>query len=242
MAPSVYSRGSLAPPMPPSTPDSPITERTHPPRPRLAFRVGVVGHRLKRLNEAGATEPALALKFAEILKTVDQAVRKHATEFRAWYTEELPELRLLSPLAEGIDRWMARCALRQGWAIAGVFPFPQAEYEHDFQGDSLGAFRDLIREASAGPGWTRFELDGDRSDSATAYGTAGRVLLNQTDLLIAVWDGHLLGKAGGTEETMVDALRRGIPVIWVDAHAPHDFALLTGTQRLPKPAQLDWSL
>lgn len=57
-------------------------------------------------------------------------------------------------------------------------------------------------------------------DQSRAYHVAGDVVLNQSDLLIVVWDGERRNKRGGTEQTFDDALERGVPIVWIDAHAP----------------------
>lgn len=74
---------------------------------------------------------------------------------------------------------------------------------------------------------TVFELDGSRDDSSPAYHSAGTIVLNQSDLLIVVWDGERKNQRGGTEETYDDAIKRGVPVIWIDGHAPHHWRIVT---------------
>ncbi len=65
------------------------------------------------------------------------------------------------------------------------------------------------------------------SDRAAA---AARLVVEQSDLLIAVWDGRTAGALGGTRHTMATALALGVPVLWVDAAAPGAWSLL----RLPE--------
>jgi len=45
---------------------------------------------------------------------------------------------------------------------------------------------------------------------------AGRVMIEQSDLIIAVWDGVAQNLVGGTGHTISAALELGIPVIWID--------------------------
>src|SRR5207244_741895 len=91
----------------------------------------------------------------------------------------------------------------------------------------------LLARAERESSLTLFELDGQRDQEGAAYGACGRALLNQTDLLIAIWDGRRFGKPGGTEETLNEARRREMPVLWIDAHAPHPWQLLVGKERVP---------
>jgi hypothetical protein len=207
----------------------------HPPRPPLAFRVGFVGHRPDRLAHADAAQLATALRAildivrAEILAT-------HAAD-RALYSGDAPVLRAVSPLAEGADRVFAAQALDAGCELCCVLPFPQAEFERDFapdkalEKDSVARFRELHGRAT-----TRFELDGSRADEAGAYGACGSVVLAQSDLLVAVWDGVREHKRGGTEETLEAALQQGVPVVWVDARRPHGWQMLAAGGGLPSPA------
>ena len=46
---------------------------------------------------------------------------------------------------------------------------------------------------------------------------AGRILIEQSDLLIAVWDGQSTADVGGTGHTVAAALELGVPVLWIDS-------------------------
>ncbi|HZM44026.1 MAG TPA: hypothetical protein VFC14_04290 [Burkholderiales bacterium] len=154
------------------------------------------------------------------------------------YDQSHPVLRAISPLAEGTDRLFAEQALEAGYTLCCIMPFQRAEYERDFaaphalEADSLSRFRQLLGRAASS-----FQLDGDRSDEgAPAYGAGGRMVLNQSDLLLVVWDGERQGKRGGTEETLDEAQRQGVPIVWVDARAPHGWQLIVGGTGAIKPA------
>jgi hypothetical protein len=193
----------------------------HPPRPPLAFRVGVVGHRPDRLKSANLDDLRATLK--TILSVIQQQVAEFGTGNSALFGALPPAIRAISPLAEGTDRIFAEEALALGFELCCVMPFSQAEFEKDFAPGksleppgSLQRFQKLVDQAA-----TKFELDGLRVREGLAYGIAGRTVLNQTDVLLAVWDGETTDKRGGTEETMRDAAKMGIPVVWIDAHTPH---------------------
>lgn len=209
----------------------------HPLKPRLAFRVGVVGHRPNRLQSADLG--VLSDRLRELLSAVRGVVETFAHDSSRLFSDGAPVLRALSPLAEGTDRLFADAALGLGYHLCCPMPFPQAEFEKDFtpphalEPDSLARFRAILERAEKGASLTRFEMDGDRADVGEAYGACGHVLLNQSDLLVVVWDGQWLGKPGGTEDTFDEARRKGVPIVWVDAHAPHDWQLLDSTSSLP---------
>ena len=42
---------------------------------------------------------------------------------------------------------------------------------------------------------------------------AGKVMIGQSDLRIAIWDGVTPGAVGGTRHTMAAALNEGVPVL-----------------------------
>ncbi|HKT53607.1 MAG TPA: hypothetical protein VJP88_04100, partial [Caulobacteraceae bacterium] len=61
---------------------------------------------------------------------------------------------------------------------------------------------------------------------------AARVMLEQSDLLIGVWDGVSQAFVGGTGHTIAVALRMGAPVVWIDAKAPEEWRILRTVESL----------
>jgi hypothetical protein len=61
------------------------------------------------------------------------------------------------------------------------------------------------------------------SDRAAA---ASRIMIEQSNILIAIWDGVTLGATGGTRHSMSLALSLGVPVIWIDASEPKRWTLM----------------
>jgi hypothetical protein len=208
------------------------TTFSSPPRAPLAFRVGVVGHRPNRLD--GGKLGELAATISLILKTVKEETHAVGRERRELYDGACPVMRVVSPLAEGTDRIFAEQALELGFELCAVLPFPKAEFEKDFaegtalETDSLNRFQRLLAKAA-----TRFELDGTRAEDGEAYGQGGLVVLNQSDLLIVVWDGERQGKRGGTEDTLDQARKRGVAIAWIDAKDPKNWQLLDAATPLP---------
>jgi hypothetical protein len=205
-----------------------------PPRARLAFRVGVLGHRPNRLPTDFAALERLRLRLRETLEAVKAAVEDiRGRPETALYASEAPVLRALSPLAEGADRLFAETALDLGYSLCCPMPFAQELFEQDFADrDSIRAFRDLL--AKAGDRLTRFEMDGDRTDPPAAYAAAGRVVVNQSDLLVVVWDGGPAAGSGGTVNTLREALDYRVPVLWIDALEDHGWMLLRSADDLDR--------
>jgi hypothetical protein len=67
---------------------------------------------------------------------------------------------------------------------------------------------------------------------------AGQVMVEQIDMLIAVWDGHSPGPVGGTRHTIARALDIGIPVLWIEAGNPEQWRILDNPESLANR----WSL
>lgn len=65
---------------------------------------------------------------------------------------------------------------------------------------------------------------------------AGRVLIEQSDLMIGVWDGVTTAHVGGTGHTIAAALDLGAPVLWIDPARPEDWRILTGPEALATTA------
>jgi hypothetical protein len=214
-----------------------LKELSTPPKPPLAFRVGVVGHRPDRLEKADLVRLGDVIR--QILLTIQEQVSAFAKANKALFTPEAPVLRAISPLAEGADRIFGEQAIDLHWNLCCVMPFHQEEFEKDFlpgtalEPDSLARFHALLDKAGELKGSTSFQINGSRDHEAAAYGFCGRVVLNQSDILIAVWDGERPGKLGGTTETLDAARRQGIPVIWIDARAPHAWQRMDSNTRLP---------
>ena len=112
---------------------------------------------------------------------------------------------LISALAEGADRLIARCALDLGWQVGAILPLDQFEYEKDFiDAQSVIEFRDLLNRSS----WVkviaaRFHTRPD------CYQELGLWLSQQAQVLIALWDGENSNGPGGTAE-VIKAFREGV--------------------------------
>ena len=123
------------------------------------------------------------------------------------------EFRLISCLASGTDSVAADAALELGWPMEVILPAPRQSYAKDFtHADELEGFFSRLNAAAA-----VFELPCDKEPVAPVhYERAGRVMLDQCDLLLAAWDGKPGRGRGGTEQILSEAVARHIPVIHID--------------------------
>lgn len=196
----------------------------HPPRARLAVRVGVTGHQLKRLH--GMNEVLLRSRIRAVLQSVADVAGSVHDRHRgpAGYADEPPLLRVVSPIADGADSIVAEQAVDLGYQLHCPVPFAEEVYRQTIVekqlGDDVLALHDrLWREA--GP---RFELDGSRDEpelEKDAYLAVGELVLRQCDVLIAIWDGAPADGRGGTGDIVAAALRLELPVVWIHAAPPH---------------------
>jgi hypothetical protein len=194
-----------------------------PPRPPLSFRVGITGTRDPQAAEA------VRSAVAQILKLVIDEISGVAEteEARVYHSEASdtiqPKFLFVSPLAEGADRVAAEEALRLGYQLKATLPFARTEYENDFP-DSVDEFHRLLLHADS-----VLELDGDGDDRDRSYEAVGGFVVNNSDLLIAVWDGKRANGRGGTGDIVELAIDLGVPVVHLPIDGDGEF-LLTETR------------
>jgi hypothetical protein len=134
---------------------------------------------------------------------------------------------LLSALADGADRLVARAGLSLGVKLIVPLPMPQAIYEADFDAASLTEFRSLLAQAEhtftlpVAPGAT---LEGIRVRGAERdlqYAQLGAYLAHHSQILIALWDGLSPEKMGGTSQ-IVHFKLHGVPEPFAPPHSELD--------------------
>jgi hypothetical protein len=73
------------------------------------------------------------------------------------------------------------------------------------------------------------------AESSLRVARAARVMIEQSDLVIAVWDGVTRSLIGGTGHTIQIALEAGAPVLCIDARQPAQWRILSGPESLVGP-------
>jgi len=137
--------------------------------------------------------------------TLEERVREIIRDLRATYPNT--PLVLLSPLADGADRLVARVCVELGLGFQVPLPMPRDVYATDFDDEPARAeFDALLRQADH---WFELPLaDGVTLDDISHHGPArvaqydrvGEFIARHAELLIALWDGRTTGKVGGTAE------------------------------------------
>jgi hypothetical protein len=151
------------------------------------MRVGATGHRYLHAGTARVVERALRERLARVPADVLVGV---------------------SSLADGADQLFAEAILALGGSLEVIVP--AARYRDELSDESRSAFDRLLARASAVK-----RLDYEESTSE-AHMAAGRVVVERSEVLLAVWDGRPARGMGGTGDVVAYAVERGVPVevVW----------------------------
>lgn len=213
----------------------------YPPRPRLTLSIGVIGHRPNRLAKADHDE--IKSEVERVIGLITHEAGVVYRRYKVFFSGGKPQLCLVSALAEGTDRIVAKAALAKGFVLDVPIPFLKDEYVRDFvegatqdaagvhavpaKNSSIEEFKSLTAEGVAR---SLLQLPGKRSDPGTldtqetdkAYEMAGLTVIGQADILLTVWDGGPSAGVGGTADMLHQAVRRGVPIIEISTAAPRD--------------------
>ncbi len=213
--------------------------------PPLGLCIGITGHRCS--NAAfRANEAAIAAALSALFDMMDGPVRLHAL------------------LAHGADLMAAELALARGWALVAPLPFglavnravnahPEtaAEMRALLAGNNGGAAGERAAAIDRLTQQARVFALGEQDEAVRAAllsgadgldallseraAMAGRVMAEQSDLLVAIWDGAAPQPPGGTRHSMATMLEQGGPVLWIDAGAPADWRIIRSPEALLAP-------
>jgi hypothetical protein len=176
---------------------------------RLPLVIGVTGHRDLRDQDVSRLEAEVAGIIARLRHDyLDDDV-------------ETPII-VLSALAEGADRLVARVALAQGARLIAPLPMPREEYGRDFEPGlepgNAGEFGELLAQAIAAPvipfthGNSLEAVRSNPKKRAEQYRAVGLFIIQHCNVLIAIWDGDESNMAAGGTAEVVKFARQGIPL------------------------------
>ena len=219
----------------------------HPPKPRLTLRVGVTGKRAIPDTEAARIRAALGAVFDSLAVFLAQSRRDHQTVLAdripllrlvSGMAEGADQI-AASVAIERFARESTEAQRTVETRLAAILPFPRKEYEKDFEQDPnkpkgerertpeqfasvVAAFERMLADPATE---SVFEIDDETilntsnpDDRNIAYANLRDVLLEHTDLLVAVSD-DVDGGAGGTVDVIRIAVREGIPVVKISTKA-----------------------
>lgn len=174
------------------------------------FTIGLTGHR--------DIHP-------DAMAEVRAAVRKELEFVRAQF-EALP-VELVTGLAEGADTLATEIALEIGLPVRAVLPMPRTLYESDFDGEAHADFlrllnddRIMLQELPLPAG----RMNEDFFDGASRDALYARLmdyLVRRSNVLVAFWDGEVIGLTGGTSDVVVRYLS-GPETQSLQTHQPSD--------------------
>lgn len=126
-------------------------------------------------------------------------LREKVSSFFDDVIQKSKELTLLSPLAEGADRFVAKIFLEKQkehkhLSLVVPMPFSKERYLKDFDEASQKEFFELLDKAN-----DSFSVP---NLGNSGYVTLGRYIVDSSDILLALWDGTYNGKAGGTGDVV----------------------------------------
>jgi len=180
-----------------------------PPPVPFVLAVGVTGHRAEVLPEGSV--PVLRERIRDVLRRIEECGSALLRTERDCFAERPPQLRFVSPLADGADQIAAEVALELGWELQAILPFERAAYRMSLANrGSRERFDDLLARSTC-----VLELPGDPDQGLDAYVMTGRATVAHCDVLIAVWDGLPPRGRGGTGEVVQLALTRGTAIVHV---------------------------
>jgi hypothetical protein len=177
---------------------------------RLPLVIGATGHRDLRDEDIAALE-------AEVAKAIKRL--KHE------YLNDDPEtpIIVLSSIAEGADRLIARVAMGLGAKLIAPLPMEADQYRRDFDPDrrikpdaasEFDRLKDLAVAKPAMPfvkGNTAENVDED-ARRALQYREVGVYIVRHCHVLIALWNGDESNTAVGGTAEVVRFKRQGIPL------------------------------
>lgn len=214
------------------------------------LRVGVTGHRaLKDESAVRIAVEGLIRKIDQTLRRAVEEPRSGSTSklgTRAWFDRLLLGLvrciwwrmpvtpgyvprerqaplqwRVVSALAKGADQVVADVVLKDLYgSLSPVLPFTPRVYERDFETPKeREAFHHFL--ADSPEPWAA--EDGEplsAEQRAQAYRLAGERMVDESDFVIAVWDGEPARGEGGTGEIVAYAISKDVPVYWIHSNDP----------------------
>ncbi len=176
---------------------------------RLPLVIGVTGHRDLRDQDIPRLEQAVAAIIAGLRRDY------------LGHGGETPII-VMSSLAEGADRLVARVALAHGARLVAPMPMPIEEYRRDFEPGlkpgNAAEFEALLAQAITAPvmpfasGNTLEAVRVDNAKRAEQYRAVGLFIAQHAGVLIALWDGDEGAKAAGGTTEVVAFKRHGIPL------------------------------
>jgi hypothetical protein len=174
--------------------------------------VGATGHREDRLNDEHLAE--LTAHVQQVFLRLDN-LRIDSLDGQC--------VQIVTSLAEGADRIFAKEALRANLKLICVLPLARSDFLDDFSdAGSREEFKMLVERASH----VVYSNGEPAASRQSAYESASNYIVLRSDVLVSIWNGQPGRGKGGTADSIDQARRRGIPVVWISTTPPHEIVVL----------------
>jgi hypothetical protein len=117
----------------------------------------------------------------------------------------------LSSVASGSDQLFVQQILGQDLSWHAILPLPRAQFKEDFTPEEWGTAERFLARAD------HVRVVGENASREDGYLDCGMETVNDSDVLIALWDGSAARGKGGTAEVVEYATALGKPVLVIDA-------------------------
>jgi len=117
----------------------------------------------------------------------------------------------LSSVAAGSDQLFVQQVLDQGLSWHAILPLPRALFQQDFTPFDWKVAEGFLARAD------HVRVIGENASREDSYLDCGMETVNDSDVLIALWDGMPARGKGGTAEVVEYATELGKPVLIIDA-------------------------
>jgi hypothetical protein len=225
----------------------------------LAFCLGVTGHRCSNVafrNNEAAIEAAMRRLFVQVAGAVGasgaseirlHALLAHGADLMAAELALAQGWQVVAPLPCGVGLNRAINADPETIAdaerlLAGAAPADPAVAARATAIDNVTARAKVFalgeQDAPLKAGFlASFDALDRHFDALISEraAMAGRVMVEQSDLLVAIWDGSAPQPQGGTRHSIAAMLELGGPVLWIDAAAPDDWRIIRSPEALLVP-------
>ncbi len=117
----------------------------------------------------------------------------------------------VSSVAAGGDLLFAETCLDVGLPLRILLPMPKEQFREDFDEPTWLRVENVIRQAMS------VEVTGEEQSRDARYYECGIETVQQSRLLLALWDGEPSHGLGGTEQIVSFAKIEGRPVVWINS-------------------------
>ncbi|GGW54559.1 hypothetical protein [Alishewanella tabrizica] len=172
------------------------------------IRLGFTGHRPNRLSP----EHMLAIRGRLIY--VFEKLYMAIADSEIYFSSSKVGFTLVSGMAAGADLAAIHAAKHLSWRLHLLLPYNRNDFIKTFSSiKDIDEFTQFLADAS---NVTEMDALGLLTSIDESHEVLGKYLLDNCDMLVAVWDGGESKGKGGTVDIVESAIKIGKRVIWLD--------------------------